>query len=677
MPDTYGPVAIIVTPFADGVSEILRETNNCLKHWYSKVQRSPTSGITRKIVTESYGRAAHDETINELLMGTGILVVTPPALARWINLSKVDKVEGLPLFNKKRLKIFAVDDFDKIFTRYGSTICEQIETFCGKKVVAKQTDGKEADGEQVDDKETDDKRTKGETQLLITSSQWLPQLNKYCQFGKSPALYIANYIEASVYGQTQFRLNFVESAAKLQIVEQFLGDDIYKTKRSLIVCTNDEEITQICDHLRNANINYTSFTQDTDEANRNSALSWHETPSTDEFTVLVCSDAVLGDLSGMKNAQRLLNYSLPDHWSTLSQRFAVFFDTFHDFVQRPKSKEPESPFAQILVGETDCRTLPRFVDFLTRVNGKVPEEVHTIARNMLQYREGEQASFGLCPFFLHYGIKLDECSRNKCRGRHALSSFDAPTERMPAVNTVLKLKITVVHNPIHFSGQILAYRRRINEPIWHDWQDKNQITADADLKFQLQTYYSNDDNKIKHYPLNKGDICAIDDTNYFHRVQILQIDGKSGVDTKLMVTVRFIDTGEIYTKKFVRDMYILPEHLKSIPPRAIDIHNVGIVPYDADLFWSRRAKLQVEKVIEHFNKKVKGNAEFYVKSSVHFRVENNVWTEEIKLCEPLIDDQVREIFLHSVLLKEKLAERADDFPQLDILKEMAKDLGKF
>lgn len=638
-----------MTPFADGVSEIVREIAYCLKYWKRKMLESPEDA-DRITVTESEGRSAQQETINALLAGTGIFVVTPPAFARWINRWKVD---GLPLFNKDRLKIFAVDDFDKIYNRYGETICEQIELFCGK-----ETNGKEF------------------PQMLITASSWLPQLSKYCQFGRNPALYIANYIEASVYGKTQFRLSFVENDVKLQIVEDFLSNDTYKKKRSLIICNNDDEITQICEHLKKINVNYTAFIRETDEAECNAALTWHQALSTDDFTVLVCSDAVLGDLSAMRNVQRLLNYSLPEQWSTLSRRFSVFFDTFHDFVQSPKQpKACENSFAQILVDASGGHALPRLVDFMSRVNANVPNEVHAIARKMLMIREGEEASFGLCSFFLHFGIKLDECSRKKCGGRHALSLSDAPTQRMPSVKTVLKLRITVVHNPIHLSGQILAYRHA-NGQTWHNWQDQNQVAADADLKFQLQSYFANDENKIKHHPVNKGDLCAIDDTEYYHRVQILQITGKETVDTNLLLTVRLIDTGEICTKKLARDMYVLPEKFKIIPPRAIDIHSLGIVPYDSDLFWSRSAKVKIVKKVTDFNAKAKENADFYVKASVTFRVENNIWTEKITLCQPLIDDQIRSTFLHKALLNEDLAERVDDFPQLAVLEEMARSLGK-
>lgn len=637
-----------MTPFADGVSDIAKEIACCLKYWKGKMQES-TDEVDQIIVTESVGRAAQEETVDALLGGTGIFIVTPPAFARWINRWKT---EGLPLFNKDRLKLFAVDDFDRIYNRYGETICEQIEMFCGK----------ESNETEV-------------PQMLITSSSWLPQLSKYCQFGRSPALYIANYIEASVYGKTQFRFSFVQSDAKLQVVEEFLKKEVYKTKRSLIVCASDDETTEICDHLKKIQVKYTSFTQDADEADSNAALTWSETLSTEEFTVLVCSDTVLGDLSSMRNVQRLLNYSLPAHWSTLSRRFSVFFDTYHDFVQSPKQpKSSQSPFAQILVDETGGHALPRLVDFMERLEVKIPEQVQTIARKMLSVREGEEASVALCPFFLHYGIKLNECSRKRCGGRHALSSCDAPTKRMPPLGAMLKLRITTVHNPIHLSGQILAYRRG-NHQKWRNWQNQNQLAVDADLKFQLQSYYANQENKVVHFPVEKGDLCAVDDGEHYHRVQILQTAGKVTVHTNLMLDIRFIDTGELCTRKFAGDLYVLPDNIKSIPPRAIDIHNLGLVPYDADLFWSLAAKVKIQKTISDFNEKAKARANCYVKASVHFRVENNIWTEKISLCEPLIDDQERSSFLYKALLNEQLAERIIEMPQLEVLEEMAQNLG--
>lgn len=604
-----------------------------LRHWNGNVNKEQKE-TNRIIVTESYGRTKEDEIKNALLVGNGIFVVTPPALARWINAWKGD---GMPLFKLNRIKIFAVDDFDIIYKRYGVTICEQIETFCSNKL-------------------------NNPTQLIITSTIWYPQLQKYSQYGKSPALFIANYIEASVYGKTQFLSTFVRSSTKLQTVDKFL--DSYKTKRSLIICTNDDEVLAICEHLEKSDVKFIPFVQNSTELDRNSALTWHETPMTDEFSVLVCSDAVLGDLGAMQNVQKLLNFSLPESWSALSLRFAVFFGTYHDYFKNPKPpKMYEPPFAQILIDEKDHRTLPRLVDLLERIGAKIPTEVSTLARQMLIIRECSQASYSLCPYFLAFGIKLEECPRNKCKGRHALSGQDAPTKRMPALKTILKLKITEVHNPIHFSAQILGYRH-LTERKFHDWQNVKQTVADDVLKFQLQQYYADDDNIVYHDSVNKGDLCALNDCDDFYRVQVLQISGKSGIDEKLLLTVRLIDNGKIREQKRINEMLVLPEKFKGIPPRAIDIYHIGVVPYDSDLNWNNRETSIIKKKI------MDSGEEYFVKANVVFRLENNIWSDKITLCHKL-----HETFLLQDLLKNKLAEKTTETPQIDILKQMADDLG--
>ncbi|XP_063704627.1 putative ATP-dependent RNA helicase TDRD12 [Culicoides brevitarsis] len=645
IPETFGPVAIILTPSAESVSQIVRDLDFCLSYWREKTRKNSIED--RILVTESYGKASQDMTKGQLLGGTAILVTTPAALERWTNKWKM---EGMPLFNRKRLKLFAVDDFDQMLQRHGETVCELIETFCDPKNYEENDEA---------------------PQLLVTSAQWENQLLKYFRYGRAPALFIANYIEACIYGRTQFRLNFVKNDSKMDFVTKFLEDDVYKAKRSVIICSKDEEIDSISTHLTSLGIKHVAFGAHSVESERNEGLTWYQSLQNEEYSVLICSDNVLGDLGSMRNVERLLHFSLADTWTTLSFRFTVFFDVFHDFVKQPKLPDAfDATFSHFLVDETSSHTLPKLVDFLSRMpNMKIPDEVQLIARNMLTLHEKEKASLNLCPFFLQYGIKLDQCVRRSCTGRHALSKQDAPTSRMPFEKLDLKMKITFVHNPIHFSGQILAYRHP-TYPEWKLWQGENQLAAEADLNLNLQMYYAQEENQIKHFPVEKGDICVMEDLAYFHRCQVLQISKPTTSLAMPLHVVRRIDTGEIVK---TRNLFVIPQHFREIPPRAIDIHFLGVVPYDGDTFWCRTSRAKIEKIIADFNKK--SDKDFYVEANVEFRVENNIWTKKMTLCEPIVGDQYQRTYLYKSLLKENLAEKTEEFPQLEVLTFMARNLG--
>lgn len=612
----------------------------------------------RIIVEESYGRHREDEIEANLLDGIGVLVVTPPCLQRMIERTTQQEI---PLVSKARLKILVIEDFDAVYNHYGEVICDQIQYF-----YVKHSDG-------------------NPTQLLITSSQWESNLLRYCQYGKSPVLYISNYIEASVYGRAQFRLSFSTKEKKKYLLQSFLAHDIYKAKRTLIICSNDEEVHDVCHYLKDLHIIFTSYTHDTDEAGRDQVLSWHE--KTDRhLSVLVCSDTVLGDLSKVKNVQRLFHFSLPDLWSTFSFRFSVFFDTYHDYLKKLEPPQGyEAPFIQIVIDECNKSTLPRLTDFLKRVHAKVPKEVEEISRNILVAREAERNSIDLCPYFLQYAIESTKCPRSSCRGRHALLPCDKPTNRMPPFNTFLKIRITCIHSPIHYSGQVLSYRFH-NERVWNQFEEKDQNVADVELQMQINIYFTNFDNQIQHSGIKKGDICGwVEPGSGWRRIQIIEVPKKQPTADQqpLKVGIRLIDTGVIYYEQSVTSLFELPASLSSIPPRAIDIHHVGLVPYDDDKFWGTRAKGCLKFHIDRFlEKKRKADEKiaknYFVRVRVAFRIENNIWTRNLVLCEPLVGNRMsNELAMHKVLLRENFAQRDTECKQLEVLKGMAEELGNF
>lgn len=649
LPETSGPAVIIVSAFADSVSEIQRSVRHHLHSWNQRQEKDK-----QIFVEESYGRHREDEIEANLLNGVGVLVVTPPCLQRMIERTTV---QGIPLLKKPRVKILVIEDFDTIYNNYGEMICDEIQYF-----YVKHRDG-------------------NPTQLLITSSQWESRLLKYCHYGKSPVLYMANYIEASVYGKAKFRLSFTTKEKKLNFVKNFLADDIYKAKRSLIICSNDEEVYEVCHYLKDLHIILTSYTHDTDEAGRDQVLSWHEDTNR-HFSVLVCSDTVLGDLSKLKNVQRLFHYSLPDLWSTFSFRFSVFFDTYHDYLRTVEAPTGyEAPYTHIVIDECNKSTLPRLTEFLQRVNAKVPKEVELVNRQILIEREAERKTVDLCPYFLHYGIEAMKCPRSHCRGRHALLPCDKPTNRMPPLGAFLKIKINCIHSPIHFSGQVICYRYH-NEQVWHQYGDKDQNAADVELQMQLNIYFNNFDNQRLVSDIKKGDLAGfVEPGSIWRRVQVIEVptNAPSG-DRPLKVSIRLIDTGVIYYDQSATSLFQLPDTLRKIPPRAIDIHHIGIIPYDGDKFWGARpkqcVKQHIERFLEHKRKEEeKSGKNFYIKASVVLRIENNIWTKSLVMCTPSKGDHIQELALHKILLRCNYAQRDTELKQLEVLKRMAEELG--
>lgn len=651
LPDVSGPCAIIIAPFADNVSEIEHALKMHLKEYNDVVK---TKGLDKTIsIVASYGKYREDYIQAELLKGVGIFVTTPPCLLRWI-----EKAKEKPLFTTNRIQLLAVDDFDLCRKRYGDDICHLIEHF-----YIKHKDG-------------------APTQIMITSNHWESKLLQYCNYGNRPALYIANYIEAAIYGGTQIRLSFTKKDNKMHYVANFVKGDIFASKRSLIICSTDEEVVEITEYLNNLQINCTSYTHDCDDVQRRDAKDWHNETADKGFSVLVCSDRVLGDLNDLRNVERLLNYSLPGNWSTLSFRFATFFNSYHDFVKSKEvPKEYEQPFAHILVDESTEKTLPRLVEFMERIKAKIPRDVIAISRKILEEREAERKSIDLCPYFLHFGIEIGKCPKGECRGRHTLLPCDEPTDRMPLIYAVVQVKITYVHSPIHYSGQILKYQMR-NASRWIQYNNRDQEFEDTDLKCQMGVYFQSAGNQRQHYPVSKGDICAwTDDNQIYQRVKVLEIQKVTSHKDPDKVTIRFIDSGEIYYGKSSINLLLLPDDLKNIPARAMDIHHVGIIPFDGDMFWGRRAKQNVKYQMEDHEKRRKSakethpDKEFYIKAHVVFKIENNIWTNKLAFVE--VSHSEIEYSLHKPLIKDNLAERTDWRIQMSNLISMSKELGMY
>ncbi|XP_063709549.1 putative ATP-dependent RNA helicase TDRD12 [Culicoides brevitarsis] len=647
IPESSGPAVIIVAAFADNVSEICCNIRFHLRKWNERQEEDK-----KILVEEAYGMHRKEEVEASLLNGVGVLVVTPPCLQRMIERSK-----EVPLFRKSRVKIMVVEDFDVVHNNFGQILCDQIQYFS-----VKHKDG-------------------NPTQLMITSSQWEPQLMKYCTFGKNPALYIAHYIEAAVYGRVHFRLNFAKKDTKKVLLQHFLADDIYKAKRTMVICSDDEEVDEVCNFLRNLHITFTSYTHDTEEAGREQALSWHE-DSTRHLSVLVCSDNVLGDLTKVKNVQRLFHFSLPDLWSTFSFRFSVFFNSYCDFVSKkgemPQGYEP--PFAQIVIDENARNTLPRLTEFLERVNAKIPKEVLEISRQILIARDASRKSLDLCPYFLEYGLETGKCARINCRDRHNLLPCDKPTSRMPPHGAFLKVNVTCIHSPIHFSAQVLAYRFR-NEREWSHFDNKDQNAADVELNLQLNLYFNNYENQRQQSNVKKGDLCGwFEAGSTYRRVLITENPKKHpSIDKPQKVNIRLIDTGDVYYDQAVTSLFELPDALKKIPPRAIDIHHTGFVPYDGDKYWGNRAKKCIDYTFNNFEKKMKAdknNAKnYYVRVSVNFRLENHIFTPKVTLCEPLEGENYVEYPLHKILMRSNFAQKDKEAKNIKILSEMAENLG--
>lgn len=318
-----------------------------------------------------------------------------------------------------------------------------------------------------------------------------------------------------------FSLDVVISIDLLKLERIFLLEYLktsgYERTRTAIMCSRDDEVVELSQMLnRDFTIQTTPYTKDAQSSDRVNALRWHQ-PTDKPLSVLITSDEILGDLYETKNVQVLINYTMPpESWFRLSFRFQLFFDYYHNYVVLGPEPDDYKPECHIFTDDTDNPDVfLRFVEFMQRTTAKIPADCIKFANQYAAEKEKRRQSIRLCPYFLQFG----ECGVHKCQDRHTLNETDIPADYMPKEGQTLKLKMTHVHNPTHYSARILEYHEP-GERIWHKY---DQAFMEVGLK--LQMFYNCNENlqAADSEKISKGDLCTWIEADKYHRCQVLDV----------------------------------------------------------------------------------------------------------------------------------------------------------
>lgn len=478
--DGKGPIGIIILPSGNDVNKVFR----MCRQIFDRVQQKSTNRVN--FVVQAYGRHKHEEVEGQLLEGAGLLLVTPACLDRL-------RTNEPRLFNKSKIKLLVIDDYDICHKRFGKLMDDLISEF-----YVRHSDG-------------------DPTQVVVVSNLWENNLLKYCKYGKNPALFISHYAESALYGRTEFKITYKQKNQKIEYLSEVLGTNQYENVRTAVICATDEEVEKVSSILmKQHQIRVTPYTIQSNESDRIQAIDWH-TLKSPNLTVLIASDASLVDLVETKNVQCLINYSMPESsWFRLSVRFSLMFEYFHNYVVKGPAPEEYKPEARILIDETENpNCFLRFVEFMKRTNAKIPQDCIKYANIIAADRENRRQSIRLCPYFLQFG----ECCTNQCRDRHTLNENDKPGAYMPKEGQTLKLKMSHVHHPTHYSARILEF----HNPGERNWHKYDQAYVEVGLK--LINYYRNDDNLQSVGRVKKGDFFTwTGEADRYQRCQVLDVN---------------------------------------------------------------------------------------------------------------------------------------------------------
>lgn len=117
----------------------------------------------------------------------------------------------------------------------------------------------------------------------------------------------------------------------------------------------------------------------------------------------------------------------------------------------------------------------------------------------------------------------------------------------------------------------------------------------------------------------------------------------------------------------------LPEEFRRLPPQAIDIRIVGVVPHDFELEWDKLATLNIREWIHRYT----NNDKFHVEGKVMLTIKDTIWVDTIRLVQHLegINTEIMEIHVKSEIVGKNFG--VVDKEPLELLSQMVENCQAF
>ncbi|GLV41459.1 Brother of Yb [Carabus blaptoides fortunei] len=481
-------------------------------------------------------------------------------------------------------------------------------------------------------------------QMIVVSQEWSHAIENFAKrLSSTPLICIGSYVEAAFYGRTDIRVQFLESAAKSKKVVDILADNskVYKT---VIVCNELDEMQEMLKFLEIYGIDFLavhkdSTMEDINEVNRN----W-SSAERGAYFVVVCTDDILSTSLYLVDASIVIHYSLPSSWTQFAFRFSTCIDNYKSpFIttNAPTCK------VHIFVDESNSSQFVKMIQLLKRMGCNLTENILSLYEQYLNQLETAKINAGI---ELCKRIKMSGICRigTNCTGRHMLSTELDLENRLPK-SGIIKMKLLHVDAVTRLYGRVVEYIDA--EHCVHALEDKYTEIAAEMLKLT--------DTKEQKRMLDValGDICVVQETDgLFRRCKVIKITRHGTLNRPLNVAVKLIDTGaEILAP--VSDLYLLPDHLKSIPPQAVEVYVANIGPADKDTTWSYHSR---DRMLNELERAGYQDSNCYFTGRIKLQLNNTIWVDNLTLKEflengtlPVIKMSVRGLLLKLHLAEER------------------------
>ncbi|XP_052873449.1 uncharacterized protein LOC128278761 [Anopheles cruzii] len=472
------------------------------------------------------------------------------------------------------------------------------------------------------------KKTRKPTlQMIVTSCLWHPILGDFVKRYQNMVVCIGAYIEAAVYAGAQFRLLYQHHDQKRVELIRYLKQYDYRRERTIVIGNDDGDLDEIVEAARQSSINPLVCNEHTTASKLGGFTSW-DSDLPGRMVVLITTDSLLGDLK-VSNAQHIIHYSLPESWSTFTRRFATAFGYYDTYQEEAANQAANTrPTTLVLLDENNSKQLPKLVEFLELHKIPIPTEISELVQKIRSLREQEKAADGtaryaLCQQVLQFG----RCrTTRECSNRHTFTIDDLAGKELPAVGSMVKLKIVNIFSPAHYSARLEAQRN----PTEDDWRVVNDSNVFRGHEIAMQLYYANEDRHETHGAVVIHDLCAVFYDHNYWRCKICSFQPGDGPSAVGLVQLQMIDTGRIIKRK-PSVLLHLPGEFRKMPGQAIDIQIAGLTPHDGEQDWDKNATLTVQNWINDYTHR----ETFHVEGRVLLTLKGIIWVDELRLVQQL------------------------------------------
>ncbi|XP_030378075.1 putative ATP-dependent RNA helicase BoYb [Scaptodrosophila lebanonensis] len=567
-----GPLALAVVP---GLQRVAKVASQCCSLLNKMPMPNPFSTIILTVPS-----AYEDNFFQRLWNGVGCLICTPNQYL-WLLHNYGEVIQF------RRLSFVALDDVDLI----DSSQLEQVYSHL-----------------------LETTRT-CRPQMVMTSQSYLPtMLPKLLAFNDHPMLLFGDELEAALYGGARIKICMVKSESKPKEVLRILKERQPNRMRTVVFCNIDSETKKLVSELERNSYKCIPYYLDISLNTLELMKDWIENT---RGAVLICTGCC-PDIN-LRGVHTIIHYEVSESYSMFKERHLLFLHNCKNPLYPFKSKTSGlSLQSVVLLDESNNEQLPRLVDFMRRHKYTLDECVVQLSNRIQNEKQRKKDNEpALCTHLMTHGV----CDNVQCEWRHELREYDNLPANLPNDGDI-KVDIVRVYSPVHFCVRLLEHL-----PQDGTWKEQKHLYNMGKMELRLQIHFSNLENQQCFWPPQAKKICILHSPNGFERVRILNVASIKHINlacTDLEVQVQALDVDRRIVSTTSGQLYVCPPDLINLPPLAIDLRLVGLVPETNELSFFEKDGYIVRDWLNNLT------MEHFMQAKIVFALSHTIFVRTIK-----------------------------------------------